>query len=178
MTVQVSAELYEALKSASEASGLSISREIEARLDGSFSGNQISDAVDRVVSEATKDALRGADDAMVKSFHGRSGYLWGRLSADLYAKELMSAALEAGPESASKLSDEFISIFSEKIKAGQQELIKTWRAGALFSRLADRVTQPAFLDAAREVISGDADLREKLQTAFEHAPDKKAKTDK
>lgn len=173
VALRVSPELHALIAEAAKNNGRSFSQEMERRLEEAFSTSP-----GEVTVKAVEAARREADEAMLASFHGRSGYLWGRLSADLYVKELMSAALEAGPESASKLSDEFIAIFTAKIKNGQEDIIKTWRVGALFSRLADRVTQPAFLDAAREAMSGDADLREQLQAAFDRVSGKKAKPDK
>ena len=173
VALRVSPELHAVITEAAKKNGRSLSQEMEKRLEEAFSTTP-----GEVTVKAVEAARREADEAMLASFHGKSGYLWGRLSADLYIKELMSAALEAGPENASQLSEEFISIFTAKIKDGQDDIIKTWRVGMLFSRLATRLKQADLIEKARDGISTDEEIKAKFKELFAHLPKKKEKSGK
>lgn len=150
--LRVRPELYDRIVKAAEENGRSLSEEMEARIE-------------RAVS---------IDEDRLKFFHGNDGYMWAKLSADLYQSALMSTVVELGPDKSANLSEEFIALFSEKIRDGQDQIIKTWKTGMLFARLAQRMNQPSFAAPLKEALLNNKDLVEKLAKSLPRASEGKS----
>ena len=165
LSLRVSQSLYDQIAAAADENGRSLSEEMEARVNAVYSQNAT-----EITAKAVAVACQNMDEDRLKFFHGNDGHMWAKLSADLYRNALMSTAVEVGPESTASFSDEFIAAFTAKIRDGQDQIIKTWKNGMLFARMAERMNRPGFAGSLKEALSNNKDLVEKLATIRSQPP--------
>ena len=162
VTVQVSLELYESLVEASENSGLSISREMEGRLQSSFDNA----AVNQAVEDAIEAARQKFDDEYIEFFNGRDGMTWAKASADLYHKHLTKLAVETGWTGGKDLPDGFAEKLLDRVRDGMGEVVDEWKDRVLLSQMLAKVDRSQIGPFLERMFEANPQLKEKLDGFF------------
>lgn len=160
VTLQVSSELYETLKAVSEQSGISISREMEQRVQNSFTQRDI-------IAAAAEGAARAATERMdqqyLEFFGGHDGLTWGKSSADIYAAVFLDLAKERGLSSVKDITDDFRSALVARMKERQDEVSDLWFKRVQMSQIMGSISSSDINKGLDLLFSANPDLKSRLE---------------
>ena len=159
VTVQVSLELYDELVGASEASGVSISREIEGRLAASLKQNA-------TIKEAVSAALWDEGEKQTVEAGGRLGYSLAASFRRRIGPILTEAYTKFGITKAKDFSEDFINYVFERLTDTIPEIRKEWRGQIFMTMVVASWSDPEGMAAIEKMFAENPSLKQSLIDKF------------